>query len=615
MILINRNYNEYFISIVILLIFGSCKKETIELATVNEQDSILITEYFNEADTAAINKDFNQFITQNTLIDANFNTRIFFFNQQSVAFLKSGQFSEAKNLLIDSVLSFEGVKTFQIAKSYNILGNVLFYTKDIEGCINAFHNAAEIFHELNYTKEYGTVQLNLANIFLSQLNFPLVYKYAETSYQILSELNEKGDYLYPLSTSFFAIASLKFENDTERVKSLIQEAIELNQNINHPQVNMLIEYAKAELMTMFNDYTAAIKHFENSIEIAKQIGDQTFISIASTSVVFCHFQLGQHEKVIEKGNEVLEKATLHYFKDILYALHKHLGNSYHELGNHEMAYTHIMEAEKHFREKVNTENQMIVQDLIVKYDSEKKEFKIDQQALALKRGEYLLWSLVGLTSLIIIIFLLYLYIKNRNLKQKMLLSIQEGELKERQRISNELHDGLASDLIGLKMLLEIKNNPKMEQTRLIDLIDKMHAETRKMAHDLAPINFTHKSLSSALNEWITQYDERGKVLSYQSNSNDVYIGHNTSAIVYRIVQEFTQNALKYSNSDKINVSYLRLKNKTKITISDNGIGIESSKMPALVEKIKTLNERMKVFGGIITYVSKENNGTEITLIF
>ncbi len=615
MIVIKRYYIEYLLSFLFLLSLSACKKETVEIASVNEQDSIQIAEYFNLTAFEDIEKDYNQFSKQHVLVDTNLNTKLFFYNQLSVSILKTGQFQEAEALIRDSILSHSYLKNFQIGKSYNILGNVLFYSKKVEECIDAFHNAAQLFYELNNFKEYGSVQLNLGNIFLSQLNFPLVYKYAETAYDVLGDIEDDAEYLYPLSASFLAIASLKLEEHYDRVEFLIQEASELNKDIKHPQVDMLIEYAKAELDIKNQNYLEAIDHFEQSISIAKSLGDQNFITIASTSIIFCHYHLKQYEEVIDKGSDLLEKANLDYFKDILYALHKHLGNSYNELGNYEMAYVHITEAEKHFREKINSENQMIVQDLIVKYDSENKEFKIDQQALAIQRGKYLIWSLIILTSLIVIIFLLYFYIKNRNLKQKMLLSLQEGESKERQRLSNELHDGLASDLVGLKMLLEIESDACENPTKFTILINKMHADIRKIAHDLAPIDFTIKSLSKAINEWLTQYDGNGQIFTYQSNFKDVYVGYNTSAIVYRIVQEVIQNALKHAHSHKINVTYYRFKNRTSITIDDNGSGVDADNMYLFSEKTNMLNERMEAFGGSITYTTNPNSGTQVILNF
>jgi len=85
-------------------------------------------------------------------------------------------------------------------------------------------------------------------------------------------------------------------------------------------------------------------------------------------------------------------------------------------------------------------------------------------------------------------------------------------------------------------------------------------------------------------------------------------------VLFRIVQELTNNALKYSEASEVVVE-LGLKNGLiALKVADNGIGFD----PALLETAKgiglrNLMERIRQIGGTVAIESKEGTRFDIEI--
>ena len=73
-----------------------------------------------------------------------------------------------------------------------------------------------------------------------------------------------------------------------------------------------------------------------------------------------------------------------------------------------------------------------------------------------------------------------------------------GEEKERKRLAGELHDGIASNLVAIKLNLENHQTLNKETDKILELLEKTHQEIRLLAHNLAPLSFENQTLAMAL---------------------------------------------------------------------------------------------------------------------
>src|SRR5690606_36792608 len=229
------------------------------------------------------------------------------------------------------------------------------------------------------------------------------------------------------------------------------------------------------------------------------------------------------------------------------------------------------------------ENINVVNELTTKYETEKKERQIAEQELEIQKKNVQMrnWLIAGIV--LIGGFLTFLYIMRRNQKNKLKIMEKEkenevlsarvlGEEVERSRISKELHDGIASNLVAVK--LQIENTAEISQ-KILSLVQETHKEVRQIAHNLMPIDFENQNLVDVVKSFCEECTTENKPINFQTNTEKINLDKNRSMVLYRVVQEFIQNAIKHSQAQQIDV--LLMENEGLITrnIEDNGVGFDT----------------------------------------
>lgn len=161
--------------------------------------------------------------------------------------------------------------------------------------------------------------------------------------------------------------------------------------------------------------------------------------------------------------------------------------------------------------------------------------------------------------------------------------INETQEFERNQFSMELHDGLAQQLVALNIYLsnieselEPSQRQKIEMCKVI-VLDSLN-QTRTLCYNLSPPELSTgllaglKSLFDRLNVMNGinfQFNSDGSIYPEIFENMDIYN-------IYRIIQEFINNALKHSECTEIScfISFESRNNILTIRISDNGKGYD-----------------------------------------
>lgn len=165
--------------------------------------------------------------------------------------------------------------------------------------------------------------------------------------------------------------------------------------------------------------------------------------------------------------------------------------------------------------------------------------------------------------------------------------INETQEFERNQFSMELHDGLAQQLVALNIYLsnveselEPSQRQKIEMCKVI-VLDSLN-QTRTLCYNLSP-----PELSSGLLEGLKSLFDRLNVMNGINfnfkTDGSIYpeIFENMDIYnIYRIIQEFINNALKHSECAEIScfISFESRNNILTIRISDNGKGYDFEKV-------------------------------------
>lgn len=280
-----------------------------------------------------------------------------------------------------------------------------------------------------------------------------------------------------------------------------------------------------------------------------------------------------------------------------------------------------------------------IEDIEVKYETEKKQAQIQLQQAQLKQKSILNYVLIaGALALLIISLLTYRNYKHRQRLQQAKIeeletekkltateAVLKGEEQERARLSKDLHDGLGGMLSGIKFSLSnMKENlimtPENARSfeRSIDMLDSSIREMRRVAHNMMPEILIKYGLDIALKEFCNEMDRSGVLqVNYQSvGMRNVTIEQITAVNIYRIIQELVNNAVKHAAARNV-VVQLHANEQERllaITVEDDGNGFDTS----LLKQAggigwQNIQNRVEFLKGEIDIQSSDGKGTSVMI--
>ncbi|NLY86293.1 MAG: sensor histidine kinase [Tissierellia bacterium] len=186
-------------------------------------------------------------------------------------------------------------------------------------------------------------------------------------------------------------------------------------------------------------------------------------------------------------------------------------------------------------------------------------------------------------------------------------------LKERNRISREIHDSVGHSLstiiiqLGAIEKIAKENGQAASQmaANLRDFTRKGLEEIRKALKELKPKEFKEYETILSLENLIKDFSKlTGIDVKLTFTKSKWNLDEKSSLVLYRAVQEFLSNSAKHGKATKINI-YIHYDDELIVTLKDNGIGTDEIK-PGM--GLTSLAERIKEIGGSLSYESKRNNG-------
>lgn len=234
--------------------------------------------------------------------------------------------------------------------------------------------------------------------------------------------------------------------------------------------------------------------------------------------------------------------------------------------------------------------------------------------------------LLLITLFIVMLVVAYLKRDLKHLKEKesmeadfenqLLQSQLETQEETLHQLSTEIHDNVGQLLNSTKLLIGLtqRSLPEPPETLLMadDTLGKAIQEIR--------------SLSKSLNkEWLQQFNfienleaEISRINAARGLQINLYRPDSLSMkaseqiILFRIVQEVLQNAMKHAFAKTIEIKIKEDNRLLTILISDDGTGFDET---TITQSVGLLNikHRTKLLGGTVRWLSSINNGTQVTI--
>lgn len=204
--------------------------------------------------------------------------------------------------------------------------------------------------------------------------------------------------------------------------------------------------------------------------------------------------------------------------------------------------------------------------------------------------------------------------------------ILEGQEEERKRLAMDIHDGIGQMLTSLKYQIESVNltNGDDATNKLADvqqLINQVIKEVRRVTFNLKPTVLGDYGIQAALNVFIREIGKLTdtKLVYMVSGEMSSRLPQQVENNIFRIVQEAINNALKYSEAEKIEVLFELVGNQIIIAVKDSGKGFEEKMIAVRSVNIESgrgffnMYERAEYINSRLEIKSSPGMGTTVTL--
>jgi signal transduction histidine kinase len=206
--------------------------------------------------------------------------------------------------------------------------------------------------------------------------------------------------------------------------------------------------------------------------------------------------------------------------------------------------------------------------------------------------------------------------------RKISSEIIEFQEKFRRKVAWELHDGvlqvLGSALFRVKQLftyVDLNPNYYKEVENVSELLKGVITDIRRISHEMRPAILDHLGLASTCRNLIQDYKEKTQIRFISDiEFDESHLPFDSKLSLFRIIQEIIQNIEKHSKATEVIFS-LKGSDKINLTITDNGVGFNSSSDSIFKSGIGFINirERVKLLNGSFSLNTSDGNGVHIEI--
>lgn len=345
----------------------------------------------------------------------------------------------------------------------------------------------------------------------------------------------------------------------------------------------------------------------------------------------------KYDEAIRQAKEALVLAEQVKMTSFMVPLYEMLVAGHEQKGDYQHAY-HYKNKLVHIKDSLSAiENTTYIEEIKQKYNLQKKN-----QELLLKTELIQQIQKTGKQKTVIIISLLvlgvsglvsaFLFFQRRKIKEElarknMALENQNkhfeafinGQEQERKRIASDLHDGLAQNLVMLKMGIRNFNMPDQAQQEKLNYysaeLDTMIEETRRISHNMMPGVLVDLGLLKALKSLVADLNTNHPALQTTLSVSEPFIKlpPEVEIQLYRIIQELLNNVIKHSGATACDIRLSAGSEGIRIGLKDNGKGFEKKHAKTGIG-LQNIGSRVNSLNGTFTIDSAPGKGTSVSIL-
>lgn len=620
-ILLLLNYFK-IVPIVLICILISCNSSISHenIDKTQTQDSLAIINLFSKTKT---NKDsssiYINFAKKIALESKSVKCEAIYLALYSREFIYNGQLDSAKNIAERGLLlDYDSTNIVLKGKFYNLKGQVEGLSKNIYQAIDYYLKAETFFLIGKDSSALAGIYSNIANAYFSLKDYHTANLYAKKAYALKHTIKENHIKANVITT--YALSLIKTKHNKEALV-IVTEADSIATITNNVMAKLASTIGFAEIYKSLQNYDSAKYYYNICINLSKKTGVKHFELMSRVGLLSLNEEIKNTNQIIIDADSTLLLATKMNNIDVLHTSKRIIGRAYAMQHNYQKGFQYLNESYNLYDSVAGIENQKNINEILVKYDTKKKENEILNQNYLLEKQknslrERQIFIVILILSIILLLVLIW-YVRKVNSEKMKRFELEKqktisdayikGEEKERERVSFEIHDGIAGMLTAVILKLQ-GSNPKNEES--IMLLQQLHEDSRRISHNLMPIDFESINIITAIENVCYKISNSKTDISFLCKDNSINLNYQKSTLLYRIIQELINNALKHAKCKSVFVTVSITNNIIKTTVYDDGIGMHQTQIQ---KGLQSINERVKALNGNILIESELNQGTTITI--
>lgn len=593
--------------LIVMVLFLTVHKS---LKAGNPGDSARVVRLFDnvltgKGDSSAIHREWNSFRKKVETGDREFGQLYYYYLGKY--FFQSGQIDSIPPVISKGLALVKGDRDYRWAvKFYNLEGSYYSLRRDYEKAIDCFRKSLRLCEEHHDDIQTAYINNNIANLFFSLLDYDNAYTYSLRAYTLMKKHPEDPNYASILAV--YSVAESR-KGDVKQAEQLAKKAREFGEAKGDVNAMIIAEYALGDIYANRGMPEAAADHFLASADLSEKYRQYHYSMLSRIGLLRVYLDAGRFEEAVSSGERALELSSLLNNENVQYSLKKNLARAYFGINDSRRAFNLLDEAHEIFIRSADVQTRKAVNDMLIRYETEKKEKQLARNKLLLTQKDLessraRSWVL-GLSALLLLLVAggVFLRFRNRTRVRQMqlehetetLYALIRGEEQERSRLSGELHDGIASSLTSIRYMVESLPD-ESGKDRLLRMLDATHHDTRRVAHNLAPLSVEKYGLAGALAQFATENSSDDLQLVFIAGGEVDKIPKALSLFLYRAAQELVQNAMKYASPSGITVQLLVGDDQIRCSVENDGTGFD----PALISRtggLSNLMDRVRRVGG------------------
>ncbi|MCK4822608.1 sensor histidine kinase [bacterium] len=538
-----------------------------------------------------------------------------------------------------------------------IYGEQCKYNKALEYLFNAL----KICKETNNEKAKAHIQMEIGNIYYPQNDYAKQLEYYLKALKASKSIGDKEG-MALCHHNIGLVYDLQGHN--EQALDSFSTALRISQEIDHKNTIACAHLNIAATYEKQKKHKSMLKHALKALKVAEKIGDKAIIAKAYGIIAVCKQgsealsyymktlgmleeigmkegivvacikvgrtskELGKYDSAcayLQKGLKLAQEIGAKQREIEIYEVFSEL---YEVRADYRQALVYSRKKAKLEKDVINAETSKQIEEMKVKYETEKKE----------KEAEIYHLKNVKLRKEIRERRKIEKEIKKHRDQLEELVQDRTAQLrslahelslveeKQRRKIATYLHDEVNQKLalVALKLdgIEKVKSVAKIrkEHKEIRKIIDQAAQLTRSLTFEISPPILYEFGLEAAIEWLVRQFSKQHRIpCEFRDDGEPKPVTDDTRILLFQSVRELLANVSKHARANNVKVSTMKDDNVISIKVKDDGVGFDTR---VLNEKIVhnegfglfNVMERLQHMKGRLEIKSKKGQGTSVVIV-